>query len=154
MYKVLYDKSQNKHSPDSSLSIRDIRAIQDLMGLWEDSDSPTDVPLSTSDTQGPTTSVLFKPKSKNFRTLGSNSNILAFVQQATKEVEEIAWSQTGPGNLPLTLRKAISTLQENVDKVIKLTDKGGNLVVMDRNHYELIMNLCSGVVQTYLPNSY
>lgn len=68
--------------------------------------------------------------------MGNNPNIWAFVQQTTKEIENTVWSKTGQDNLSLMHRKALVYLQKNVDIVIKPTEKGGNLVIMNRENYE------------------
>lgn len=112
----------------------------------ESIDSPLDSPLLrdriTSNKCFPPPQ-LFKPKSKNFPTLGNNPNIWAFVQQITKEVEEMTWSRSCPDNFSPPHRKALQSLQKNVDLIIKPADKGGNLVVMDCANYEHVSTYSS-----------
>lgn len=81
---------------------------------------------------------LFRPKSRNFPSLGSNPNIWAFVQQVTQEVEEMKCQNFFTDNLSPRLWQALTSLQKNSELIIKPADKGGNLVVMDHTKYELL----------------
>lgn len=74
---------------------------------------------------------LYKLKSKSFLIVQGNPNIWAFVIQVTMEIE-VNNRRSGPHpNLPSHLRQAIQVLKSNKHIVIKLLDKGGNLVIMN-----------------------
>lgn len=147
MYKVLYDKEPNTvqdveqlHPVMDTVTFEDLRALQDLMDLWDESNpeeegwvfNPSGVSMSASQKHPtctppvpPTAGVVFgtpksyKPRSISFPVLQGNSNIWAFVIQVTKEKEAANW-QTGPqSNLPKYLKQALKTLNSNKIIVIK-----------------------------------
>lgn len=135
------------------MTIEDIKALEELMELWEEgnidqtnlveaenldrvsvSPSPTSPLLSS-------TSVTFtrkdyKSKSRTFPDLQGNPNIWAFTKQVTQEIGQTKWKDLSQSNLTANQRIALSSLQQNKNIIIKPSDKGGNLVVMDVNQYE------------------
>lgn len=102
MFKTIYHKPAQidfvtTSTGEKDLTNREIQTIQDHMELWEENgdsvDSPFNPPLVSKEI--PLNSCfpppqLFKPRSRNFPTLSNNPNIWAFVQQITKEVEEMS----------------------------------------------------------------
>lgn len=66
-----------------------------------------------------------------FPLLNTNPNIWAFVQQTTKEIENMNLGNHGHMNLSQAQKQAIKSLQNNSDIIIKPADKGGNLVIMN-----------------------
>lgn len=105
MSKVLYEKGQDINEPTAfdkfsleNITMEDLRAIQDLMELWEEGlheeeDSPCDTHVHALDglasIMGPTPTPprSYKPRSKSFPILQRNPNIWAFVIQVTEAFE-------------------------------------------------------------------
>lgn len=56
--------------------------------------------------------------------------------QVTKEIESSNWQQGSASNLSKNLKQALHNLSFNKNIVIKPSDKGGNLVIMDTDQYE------------------
>lgn len=168
MYKVLYDKEQNtaqdleqqKNSVMDGVTFEDLKALQDPMELWDDSNpeeegwvfNPSGESVGESQDQSTLplpcpprvdfgTPQVYKLKSKSFPILQGNSNIWAFV---TKEIESTNW-QTGPqSNLPKHQKQALKTLSSNKNIVVKPFDKGGNLIIMYVEQYE---KMCYDIIQ-------
>lgn len=166
MYKVLYDKESNTVEfpcqPNSNLTgvtFEDLKALQDLMDLWDESNPeevgyvfnpsgvgsgvPCTLPMVTRpfllnilgsfSFGAPKT---YKPKSRSFPILQGNSNIWAFMIQVTKEIESTNLQQGSAPNLSKNFKQALHNLSSNKNIVIKPSDKGGNLVIMDTDQYE------------------
>lgn len=103
VFKTFYDKPTQLSGPIGSkgpdvgtYTLQKLRAIDDLMELWEKSQTELEIPLDDSslDVLGGVTfppPFSFKPKSRNFPLLNNNHNIWAFVQQTTQEIEKTTW---------------------------------------------------------------
>lgn len=83
----------------------------------------------------------YKNKSKLFHT---NPQIAAFVKQVTKEINLLPESKWKTSQISKTQNKLIKQLQEEKDIIIKMVDKGGNIVVMSTKQYE---QMCTKVLQ-------
>lgn len=60
----------------------------------------------------------------------------------TNEINQIKWRGISDSNLSPGQQEAMLSLQQNPNIVIKPSDKGGNLVVMDCAKYEsMVMDL-------------
>lgn len=78
----------------------------------------------------------YKRKSTTFPPLNLSPNINAFTSQVTKELRDLQQSPDKNPNLDPKLRKALKSLQENSDIIIiKLANKGGNNVILDKTQY-------------------
>lgn len=114
------------------MTINDIKALDDLMELWEE--GHTDKAESTPRE--------YKPKSQVFPALQGNPNIWAFTQPVTNEICQTKWRKTSQSNLTPAQQEAVLSLQQDHCIIIKPSDKGGNLIVMECNQYEtMVMNL-------------
>lgn len=80
----------------------------------------------------------YRPKSKTFPPLNISPNVNAFTTQVTNELKEIHQSHNRNNNLTPNLRKALKSLEENQDLIIKPEDKGGNTVSMGRLQYQMM----------------
>lgn len=149
LYKVIYDKSpsstvslQDTNPPQQAPTLAEIQALEELMSLWEEGDTDGDDLLDPYDPEVASLGVSFpppasfKPKSTNFPNLSTNPNIWAFVQQVTNTIEGLNLNSSYPSNLTPALIKAIKSLQNHPELIIKPADKGGNVVVMDVPFYE------------------
>lgn len=88
----------------------------------------------------------FKPKSRNFPNLSTNPNLWAFVQQVTTAIEGMNPTSSSPSNLSPALTKALKSLQNHPELVIKPADKGSNVVVMDVPFYE---HMCHDILNNH-----
>lgn len=148
--------------PSETPSLNDIKALEDLMELWDEghidqtditeaeslfSDSPASAisltpsltkPLSLLNSQPKD----YKPKSKTFPALHGNPNVWAFIQQVTEEIKKTKWKGLHDSNLTHSQLEALFSLQKNQNLVVKPSDKGGNLVIVERYQYEsMVMRL-------------
>lgn len=139
------------------LSQNDIKALDDLLELWEESNSLDDsfeeLPsnLLNASSVSDTSAVVrcfpppqtYKPESCYFPVLQGNPNIWAFTQQVIKEIQSTTWQKNYRlSNLSKSQQRALTTLKKNHDIIIKLADKGGNIVIMDFKKYQkMVMDI-------------
>lgn len=84
----------------------------------------------------------YKPKSNTFPALNSNPNVWAFIQQITDKIKKTKWKGLSDSNLTSRQKEVLISLQSNKSLIVKPSDKGGNLVVMDSHQYEsMVMRL-------------
>ncbi|XP_013868522.1 uncharacterized protein LOC106520812, partial [Austrofundulus limnaeus] len=80
----------------------------------------------------------FKPKS-TFHPVNNNASLIAFKRKTNYDIEKLISDETQRGtyhhNLTREERKAIKELNDNKTIIIKPADKGGAVVVWDRNEY-------------------
>lgn len=151
MFKILYDKpdaSNNGRALDDpawrDMTIADIKAMEELMELWEEggleeddlleadslllgADSPSPLPPSSIPTSLPrllSKPREYKPKSRTFPTLQGNLNVWAFTNQVTREITQTKWKDVSRSNLTTSQLEALKLLLSNKDIVIKPSDKG------------------------------
>lgn len=72
-----------------------------------------------------------KNKSQKFPSLKGNPNIWMFVQQITREISNMKTKRQN-SNLSDTQIKTLQNLENNDTLVIKPSDKGGNIVLMNK----------------------
>ncbi|KAM5135054.1 LOW QUALITY PROTEIN: NXPE family member 4-like [Mantella aurantiaca] len=138
--------NNNFSTTKPKMSKREYRALKDLMELWEESNSnqqniepPSTITLATpSEPKRPSLSD-FKAKSTKFPPF-VNSNLAFFVRQVTTEINSLKITQPKNTNLTSKQSQALSDLQHNSSIVIKPSDKGGNIVIMDKDNYVQMCN--------------
>lgn len=77
---------------------------------------------------------IYKPKLKVFPAFNSYPSIASFVSQVTRKIQNLHVPFLSSSNLQPHLQKALSSLQMNKSIVVKLAEKGGNVVVMDQGN--------------------
>lgn len=83
--------------------------------------------------QNPPQTITFKPKSQSFPPLHLYLSISAFTKQVTSELSQLNVPFTNTSNLNKVLRKALRSLvQTNSQINMNPADKGGNIVILDR----------------------
>lgn len=121
----------------------DPNILQEILALLEAQE--TDETDPTEGTDYPTAlpsniSELIKRKCKNksdkFPSLKANPNLWMFVQQVVKEIGELKIKKQIPMNLKTDQMEALNNLEKNHSIVVKPSDKGGNIVLMDKAKYE------------------
>lgn len=133
------------HMCHGSQTVPPHKAIDDLMELWEEGHTGDDAPLVPPMEGVVVPGVVFLPpmsfkfKSRAFPTLSNNPNIWAFVQQVTNEIDGF-WQQTFQQSIKQSKRhrQAPKSLQHHSRLVVKPADKGGNVVVMYVEKYEIM----------------
>ncbi|KAJ1215732.1 hypothetical protein NDU88_003340 [Pleurodeles waltl] len=92
----------------------------------------------------------FKPKSIFLPTI-QNDAIDVFERDVISQLKKIRFGPTGSkyDNLSPSQRAALATLAKDRNIVIRESDKGGNVVVLDKNHY-----LHEGVRHLNVPDCY
>ncbi|XP_073448827.1 uncharacterized protein [Aquarana catesbeiana] len=90
-------------------------------------------------TATPIVPLKFKAKSQKFPNLQTCPAVWAFLKQTTKQIEGMQFPKRTINNLSLAQQSALKNLMEKEDLVIKPSDKGGNVVLMNREDY---INMC------------
>lgn len=78
-------------------------------------------------------------KSKVFPPSTFNKSAGLFLKLVSSELESLIKQHPTAPNLSQSHRKALENLKANQNVIIKQADKGGSIVVMDRDHYR---NIC------------
>ncbi|CAH2222479.1 Hypothetical predicted protein, partial [Pelobates cultripes] len=118
----LHKKKNNKEAKELGLTNEDFIHFQTLVQL-----------LTEQETAPPLTS--FKPLSwftPNFR---DDINVDLFVKMTTETIESLPTPIIQQNNLSFGEQKAFKDLSNNKNIVIKPSDKGGNIVIMERETY-------------------
>lgn len=84
-----------------------------------------------------------KKKSDNVTPLSTNSNVLAFVKLTGSEIHKINTSRTSQDNLSKAEREALKSLADNSTITIKPSDKGGNVVIMNKENF---VDMCNKIL--------
>ncbi|PIO33735.1 hypothetical protein AB205_0155560 [Aquarana catesbeiana] len=163
MFRILYDKPQpltQIQQPSSPLwkemNINDIKALEDLMELWDeghiDETEYIEADLLQSGQVAAFPKLVPSPimslpkdynlKSHTFPTLQGNPSVWAFTQQVTNEIRKSKWKGLTQSNLTPAQKEALISLQQEMHLIIKPSDKEGNLIVMENSQYEsMVMRL-------------
>lgn len=77
-------------------------------------------------------------KSLHMPPLGKNKWLSVFLNQIQTDLHQIDWSNKGRDNITKEEeeRRAIKELTQAKDIILKRSDKGGNVVLMDAEKYE------------------
>lgn len=78
----------------------------------------------------------FRGKSTKFPQLQNFPHLLAFLQKVTDDVNKLTFTIDPDSNLSLEQTRALRELASIKTLVIKPSDKGGNIVLMDSKQYE------------------
>lgn len=126
-------ESQNLGVPLDILT--DVRTLYDLS-------SESEIPIG----EGPFTD--FKPQSKRAPPRTEPACIEAFLQKVMLDVEDMM-THPAPSNCTRMERAALRALEQDESIIIKPSDKGGNVVLMDRREYEEVCLQILGDHDTY-----
>lgn len=77
-----------------------------------------------------------KIKSQKMPPLSKNRWLSLFLEMVQSDLEKVKWHKRGTDNLTKGERNALDDLKKRKNIVIKNSDKGGNVVVLDDTHYE------------------
>lgn len=87
----------------------------------------------------------FKWRSRKFPDLLTCPSIWAFLHQSIKDLIQQKWQEI-PSNLTLTQIWKLKQLQKRTNVIIKLTDKGSNIVLMSHTRYQ---SMCHAVLNNH-----
>lgn len=128
-------------------TINDFWALKDLMQFWEESNTAEPIvsvilPMETSNTK---LEVIpeYKNKSQSFPPLQCNIHIWSFVQKKFHDIRSLPDLPTASNNLTQFQHTALQNLTKNYSIIIKPSDKGGNMVIMDRPKY---IKMCMDII--------
>ncbi|KAM9324650.1 KN motif and ankyrin repeat domain-containing protein 4 [Gastrophryne carolinensis] len=77
-----------------------------------------------------------KPRSKSFPPLSSNRYTSLFLQAVQRDLQKVSWRVPKDGdNLSELERSALKDLQRAPKVIVRPSDKGGNVVLLDRDYY-------------------
>lgn len=68
--------------------------------------------------------------------LSKNKWLQIFLELVQTDLEKVNWTQKIIDNLTTDERRALNDLQKKQNIVIKKSDKGGNVVLLNQRHYE------------------
>lgn len=88
-----------------------------------------------------TTKPKLRNKSQTFSSINLNPNISLFHKQVSKEFQKLGSNKKTMRNLTKKQVKALKDLELYDHFIIKPSDKGGNVVVMDKNFYENVFEI-------------
>uniref|UniRef100_A0A8C5LZ44 Helix-turn-helix domain-containing protein n=1 Tax=Leptobrachium leishanense TaxID=445787 RepID=A0A8C5LZ44_9ANUR len=122
---IFMEKKKEREAKNLGVSSEDYVHLENLLALLDEC-PPDSVNFSQK----------FKQKTKFTPSFSDFSNLEVFVNLVTSEIESIRnkdlkWES----NLSQNEQLALNELQDVCNIVIKQSDKGGNLVIMDRNDY-------------------
>lgn len=117
LLRILFDKSKSSTNlqsipapPSQTMSLKDIRALEDLMELWDEGHiSPEEIMEAESLSPSPPSLIHppkeYKPKSNAFPALHTNPNVWAFIQQVSDEIKKTKWKGLSDSNLHLDKKR-------------------------------------------------
>lgn len=148
-YKYIFDTDRGKgvkREEDlyKGFKVQDFRALKMLIQLLDENEGYADSQDSSYKeeeviTATPIVPLKFKAKSQKFPNLQTCPAVWAFLKQTTKQIEGMQFPKRTINNLSLAQQSALKNLMEKEDLVIKPSDKGGNVVLMNREDY---INMC------------
>lgn len=77
----------------------------------------------------------FKAKSQKYPNLKTCPAVWAFLKQTKKQIEDLEFPSCTEDNLSQAQQVALTNIMHNGDIIVKPSDKGGNVVVMDKTQY-------------------
>lgn len=131
-------------------SMREFKALRDLTLLFEENNTvdlidqiDLDVLLDdvNKSTQNPIT--MFKRPSTKFPPLNINAHVAIFLKQTIRDICKLPRTKSNPQNLTFEENQALASLCNNVTIVIKPSDKGGNVVLVDNQDY---ISMCQQIL--------
>lgn len=161
----MFDNDRRDKQVDASnqeiwkdLTVAEFRALRNLVLLLEENEGNTTkedqheseealgllVQMAQYQNEIKSLGSAVKKRSTQFLSLHANSNIWTFLTQTTKEIELSIFPKLVGHNLSQAHRTALSNLSGNPHLVIKPSDKGGNMVVMDELQYR---NMCWDILK-------
>lgn len=112
-------------------------------GVWDDPREMYQALTSTEESDNPNfTPPEYKNKSRKFPSF-SNSNLKSFVDRTTENIQKLH-QKSNKSNLTSTQRLALKRIKARQDKIIKPSDKAGNLVIQTTEDY---MAMCHKILE-------
>uniref|UniRef100_A0A8C5LPP9 Reverse transcriptase domain-containing protein n=1 Tax=Leptobrachium leishanense TaxID=445787 RepID=A0A8C5LPP9_9ANUR len=122
---IFMEKKKEREAKNLGVSSEDYIHLENLLALLDE--CPPDSANFL---------IKFKQKTRFTPSFSDFSNLEVFVNLVTSEIESIKNKDlTWESNLSKSEQLALKELQDVRNIVIKQSDKGGNLVIMDRNDY-------------------
>ncbi|CAH2221128.1 Hypothetical predicted protein [Pelobates cultripes] len=119
---VIHKRRDQKTAKEIGMSYEDFQTHQMLVFLLDEQNP--DFKLTD-----------LKPESWFTPNLSKVSSVDLFIQMTTSAIESLTTSEVLHDNLTAQQRKALKELNTDRNIIIKPSDKGGNVVIMDRDHY-------------------
>lgn len=135
------------HLSNNSIPLHELQGLAALEDLQQESTGELEFvtpPLTT-----------LKPRSKNTPPISQYKLIDTFVELVTSDLQKLKDIRKPLFNLSKNENDGLKSLIENENLIIKPSDKGGNIVLMDRPYYVKMVNDLLGDRTTYeiLPNN-
>lgn len=141
-YKYIFDTERGKITAREEdlykgFKVQDFRALKTLSQLLDENEGSEDSTDPLSDEENADTSVSpenckFKAKSQKFPNLQTFPAVWAFLKQTRKQIENFSFPQQIKDNLSQAQHSALNNITQNDQIVVKPSDKGGNVVLMDK----------------------
>lgn len=128
--KSLYTESDIPTDTTMSPNTDDEQALEILNSLLLESDGLTqsDAPIRRR--------ANLQIRSQKMPPLSKNKWLQIFLELVQTDLERVDWSQKITDNLTTDERQVLTDLQEQSNIVIKKSDKGGNVVLLNQQYYE------------------
>lgn len=124
--------------------MKEFRALRDLTLLFQENNTidlidQIDLDTILEDINKPTLNptTLFKKSSSKFPSLNINPNAAIFLKQTIRDICRLPLKKNNSSNLTAEEYKALENLRKDKSIIIKASDKGGNVVIMNNFHYKL-----------------
>lgn len=152
-YKYVFDNERGRvmgREEDfyKGFTVQDFRALKILIQLLDENESSGDLTESTSEEEELDSEVApepwkFKVKSQKFPNLQTCPAVWAFLKQTKKQTENFLFSRHIEENLSQVQQQALQNIVQNYQIIVKPSDKGGNVVVMDKIQY---IDMCNKIL--------
>lgn len=152
LLKNMYDRNFNA---TSQLSREEDKTLEQLVSLLEENDKLDlidciDIDKLLADVDVVSNEKTIKPKSTlkkksdQFPAPSSNPNAATFLKLVSRDLNKIPLKANPKDNMTHLEKQALKDSSKNYSLVIKPSDKGGNIVVMDNDQY---VAMCNKILQ-------
>lgn len=126
----LHERKDNQPTSTMTVDAEDQRALDILNSLLKENEGPLET----------TTSVRRQAnlgiRSLKMPPLSKNKWLNLFLDMVQTDLEKVDWTKKAIDNLTAGERQALNDLSKRKNIAIKNSDKGGNMVLLNQQHYE------------------
>lgn len=126
----LYDQKDSAAVAALPIDAEDQKALDILNSLLEENEGPSEIPTSIRRQAN------LRIRSQKMPPLSKNKWLNLFLDMLQTDLEKADWTQKSPDNLTDGKIPALNNLKKRNNIVIKKSDKGGNVVLLNQQDYE------------------
>lgn len=131
--------------------MKECKALRDLTLLYQENNTvdlidqiDLDALLQEADKSISNPTLMFKKASTTFPSSSINPNVAVFLKQTIHDICKLSQSKFKPRNLSYDENQVLHHLTKNSKIVIKPSDRGGNVVVMNNDDYT---SMCLNILE-------